>query len=152
MPDPRVLIRLRKTFDASHQLPYHQGKCARLHGHTYRVEVGLSGPVRADRPEDPQSGMVLDFASVKSALAGLLPDHLSLNDPVGAEVAHMSVPDRQSTWRHGLRNPTAERLAVLLYDLLKDAERTFDGAVIEYVRVWETDSADATYSGSEAAR
>ena len=32
------------SFDASHQLVGHFGKCANLHGHTYKVEVVLTGP------------------------------------------------------------------------------------------------------------
>ena len=43
------------TFEAAHQLPWHPGKCRNLHGHGYRLEVTVEGPVNDD-------GMVLDFA------------------------------------------------------------------------------------------
>jgi 6-pyruvoyltetrahydropterin/6-carboxytetrahydropterin synthase len=33
------------SFDSAHQLPNHDGKCRHLHGHTYRTEVELWGPV-----------------------------------------------------------------------------------------------------------
>jgi 6-pyruvoyltetrahydropterin/6-carboxytetrahydropterin synthase len=33
------------TFDAAHQLPNHGGKCRHPHGHTYKVEVALTGPM-----------------------------------------------------------------------------------------------------------
>lgn len=60
-------------FDSSHLLPGHK-KCGVPHGHTYKVEVTLEGPV--------QNGMVVDFDLVKSALKEALSklDHVHLND------------------------------------------------------------------------
>lgn len=51
------------TFDAAHQLPLHDGKCANLHGHTYRVEATFSGLIETGA--NPQQGMVVDFGVVK---------------------------------------------------------------------------------------
>lgn len=48
------------TFDASHILPKHPGKCSNLHGHTYHLRVGVKGPV------DPETGFVIDFTTLKS--------------------------------------------------------------------------------------
>ncbi len=55
-------------------------KCARLHGHTYRLIVAVDGPVRAD-------GFVVDFADVKAAVVPLISqlDHYLLNDIPGLE-------------------------------------------------------------------
>ena len=39
-------IRKRFRFEAAHTLPFHPGKCARMHGHSYRLEVAVSGPIR----------------------------------------------------------------------------------------------------------
>lgn len=83
------------TFEAAHRLPkVPEGhKCGRLHGHSYRVTVELSGPV------NPETGFVLDFADlsavVKPVVAQL--DHYYLND----------IP--------GLENPTSEILARWIY-------------------------------------
>jgi 6-pyruvoyltetrahydropterin/6-carboxytetrahydropterin synthase len=51
---------LRKTFrfEASHVLPKHPGKCARLHGHSWVLHVFVEGPVNAD------TGFVKDFAEI----------------------------------------------------------------------------------------
>lgn len=68
-------------FEASHQLPYHDGKCARLHGHSWVGAVICEGPVlQLGGSED---GMLLDYAAISAALAPLLADvldHYHLND------------------------------------------------------------------------
>ncbi len=90
-----------KTFslECAHRLPnVPEGhKCARLHGHSFRVEVHVAGPV-GDR-----SGWVMDFADVKDAFAPVFErlDHRCLND----------IP--------GLENPTSENLARWIWQALK---------------------------------
>jgi 6-pyruvoyltetrahydropterin/6-carboxytetrahydropterin synthase len=75
-----VQIRKSFTFEAAHVLPHHPGKCARLHGHSYRLDVVLEGPLQAT---GPATGMVEDFEVVsrvvKAAVIGEL-DHRSLNE------------------------------------------------------------------------
>jgi 6-pyruvoyltetrahydropterin/6-carboxytetrahydropterin synthase len=86
------------TFEAAHRLPSVPAghKCARLHGHSYRVEVHVTGEVGAD------SGWVLDFAEVAQACRPVREqlDHYYLND----------IP--------GLENPTSEVLARWIWDRL----------------------------------
>ena len=45
------------TFEAAHRLPWHGGRCRDLHGHGYRLEVTVEGPVDAN-------GVVIDFDDV----------------------------------------------------------------------------------------
>ena len=75
-----MLIRKSFTFEAAHVLPNHPGKCSRLHGHSYRLDVTLEGPLQA---EGPAAGMVEDFEAVsrvvKAAVIAEL-DHRSLNE------------------------------------------------------------------------
>src|SRR3954452_18448931 len=86
------------TFEAAHRLPYvpDDHKCSRLHGHSYRIEVRVSGPV------GNETGWVLDFADLKAAWRPLHDalDHRYLND----------VP--------GLENPTSENLARWIWERL----------------------------------
>jgi 6-pyruvoyltetrahydropterin/6-carboxytetrahydropterin synthase len=65
-------IRVEETFDAATSLPGHD-RCAGLHGHTYKVEVMVSG--------EPKDGVLADFREVRRALRGLLEDydHKALN-------------------------------------------------------------------------
>ena len=64
------------TFEAAHQLPWHDGKCRNLHGHSYRLEVTVEGPI------GPQ-GIVVDFADIKRVVERDVVDvydHRYLND------------------------------------------------------------------------
>lgn len=45
-------------FDAAHFLPNYKGKCEKLHGHTYKLEIVIEGGVKKD-------GMILDFVKMK---------------------------------------------------------------------------------------
>lgn len=86
-------MRIFKIFsiEAAHRLPRVPAghKCARLHGHSFRVELHVEGE------PDPETGWIMDFADLKAAFEPLYRqlDHNYLND----------VP--------GLENPTSERLA-----------------------------------------
>ena len=86
------------SFEAAHRLPYVPPghKCARLHGHSFRVSVHVEGPV------DVGSGWVRDFADLASAMAPIIDclDHRYLNEI------------------DGLDNPTSEVLARWIWDRL----------------------------------
>ena len=84
------------TIEAAHRLPnVPKGhKCARLHGHSFAVELHVGGE------PDAHTGWIMDFAEIKSAVKPILDrlDHFYLNE----------VP--------GLENPTSENLAVWIWD------------------------------------
>ena len=73
-------IRKRFSFEAAHVLPHHAGKCSRLHGHSYRLDVIVAGTLREG---GPAAGMVMDFDElaqiVRTAVVDEL-DHRSLNE------------------------------------------------------------------------
>lgn len=109
-------------FEAAHALPNVPPghKCARLHGHSYRLDVHVAGPV------DPHAGWVMDFADIQAAVKPILDqvDHRLLSD----------VP--------GLANSTAELLARFIWDRLRP---TLPG--LTQVVVWESDSNRCIYRG-----
>lgn len=112
----RVTKRFR--FEAAHWLPYHDGKCRNLHGHSYVLDVTCAGHVIEDNPGRSDSGMVIDFADVGAIVKPLVAqlDHKCFNDV--------------------LVNPTAERiLGYIVARLLKtDSMREQLAAV----RLYET--------------
>lgn len=83
MHQARLAI-LTKTvqFEAAHCLPGHRGKCAQLHGHSYRLEVSLRGSLKQE-PGASDDGMVMDLQDLSeiihcTVLARL--DHRYLNE------------------------------------------------------------------------
>ena len=109
------------TFEAAHRLPHvpEGHKCARLHGHSFRIEVRVHGEV------DPATGMVIDFAEIKAAFAPLQEqlDHHYLNEV------------------DGLDNPTSENLARWIWD------RLVDRLPLSRIVVRETCTSGCSYSG-----
>ncbi|MFI9640461.1 6-carboxytetrahydropterin synthase QueD [Micromonospora sp. NPDC051925] len=109
------------TFEAAHRLPHVPAghKCARLHGHSYRVQVHVEGDV------DPEAGWVMDFGDLKKAFEPLRErlDHYYLNE----------VP--------GLENPTSEVLARWIWD------RLIDQLPLSAVMVRETCTSGCVYRG-----
>ena len=74
-------------FDAAHYLPEYNGKCERLHGHTYKLVVKVQGT-----PD--HEGMVIDFIRLKNivkenVLVHL--DHACINAALGRKHQHMGM-------------------------------------------------------------
>lgn len=67
---------LRKSFafEASHVLTGHNGKCARLHGHSYVMTLVLRG-ARLQR-SGPQRNMLADFCDISAAAKKIIASHL----------------------------------------------------------------------------
>jgi 6-pyruvoyltetrahydropterin/6-carboxytetrahydropterin synthase len=118
-------ISVQAHYDAAHLLRYHEGKCARMHGHRYTVEVA----VRA--PEVGIEGMVYDFGDLKKHLRELAGrfDHQNLNEiPPFTEI-----------------ESTAENQAKFFFDEIKKRlpSKLADGLV--YARVSESPGQWAQY-------
>lgn len=130
------MFRVEKDFrfEASHFLPEHDGKCRRLHGHSYTGRVVVAGERLVDG--GPKDGMLVDFGVLGAALKLVVDerlDHRHLNEATG------------------LRAPTAEALARWIFEeLRRDAVLSLAlseaGARLEAVTVEETRTSRATYS------
>jgi 6-pyruvoyltetrahydropterin/6-carboxytetrahydropterin synthase len=112
------------TVEAAHRLPNVPPghKCARLHGHSFRIALHVEGPVDGD------AGWVMDFAAVKEAFQPLYDqlDHNYLNEI------------------EGLTNPTSENLARWIWQRLRP---TLPGLCQVVVR--ETCTSGCIYRGEE---
>jgi 6-pyruvoyl tetrahydropterin synthase/QueD family protein len=87
------------TFEAAHRLPFVPAdhKCARLHGHSFKVEVHVGGEV------DPATGWIIDFAEIKGAFK-----------PLHARLDHNYLNEID-----GLENPTSENIARWIWQRLE---------------------------------
>ncbi len=92
---PKIDLIREFNFEASHSLPWHQGKCKNLHGHTYRLFVTISQELN-------ENGVVMEFYDLKTLVNREVIDHLD----------HKHLNDL-------LDNPTAENIALWVWDRLK---------------------------------
>lgn len=114
------------TFEAAHRLPkVPEGhKCARLHGHSFRVSIHVEGEL------DPALGWVTDFADLAAAWRPL----------------HEQLDHRYLNEIDGLENPTSEVLAIWIWDRLAEA---LPG--LSQVGVRETCTSGCAYRGPARA-
>jgi 6-pyruvoyltetrahydropterin/6-carboxytetrahydropterin synthase len=68
------ILNVRDTFQAAHFLKEYKGKCEKIHGHTFQVEVQIRVTELA------KTGIGVDFKDIKKRLSKILPDHTLLND------------------------------------------------------------------------
>ncbi|TWH49122.1 6-carboxytetrahydropterin synthase QueD [Sporomusa sp. KB1] len=112
-------------FEAAHQLPDYPGKCSRLHGHNWKVEVTVAGH------ELNHLGMVMDFKDLKAEVGKVIDklDHYYLND----------LPAFKAM------NPTAENIAKYIYDSLAKQSSFQQTIKICCVQVWESPRSAVKY-------
>lgn len=111
------------TFEASHQLKHHDGKCANLHGHSYTLLVELSSAGLHD--SGPQTNMVADFGLISKAVKKLISSHLD----------HHHLNNSLHT-----NSPTAEFIANWCFDHLSPLLPSLSAVTIK-----ETANATATF-------
>lgn len=135
----RVRITKRYTFEAAHSLPNYEGKCSRLHGHSYKLEVTVSGCIdtesitRAFQNDEPvlaEEGMVIDFSALKRCIKSVVEvyDHSNLND-------HFVLP-------------TAEVMSVQIFNDIQ-YKLGNHSVRVESVKLWETEDSYAEYRGEK---
>ncbi|MGB9607024.1 MAG: 6-carboxytetrahydropterin synthase QueD [bacterium] len=116
-------IVLRESFSAAHFLRGYKGKCERVHGHNYLVEVQIVGEKLDD------IGILWDFNEGKRILRGILEglDHSLLNKDSPLSPL----------------NPTAENIARFIFEKMK--ENIPSHLKLKRVTVWETGTSAGYY-------
>jgi 6-pyruvoyltetrahydropterin/6-carboxytetrahydropterin synthase len=119
-------VTIEETFAAGHALRNYRGKCENVHGHNYRCQVSIQG-AKLD-----EIGLLVDFVELKRVVHGVLDrmDHQWLNEFPPFDVL----------------NPSAENMAKYIYDEVASGLQSKAGIRVESVRLWETDTASATYT------
>lgn len=112
-------------FEAAHCLPDYPGKCSRLHGHNWKVEVTVEGN------QLNQLGMLMDFHELKQETQAVIAtlDHYYLND----------------TEAFSNMNPTSENIAQYIYEKLSDRPAFNNTIQLRSVKVWESPHSAALY-------
>jgi len=118
-------VTIEETFAAGHALRNYHGKCENVHGHNYRCQVTLQGA------ELDSIGLLVDFVELKKVVHGVLDrmDHQWLNEFPPFDVL----------------NPSAENMAKYIFDEVSVGLKSRDGVRVGSIRLWETDTASATY-------
>ncbi|MQA91565.1 MAG: 6-carboxytetrahydropterin synthase QueD [Gemmatimonas sp.] len=117
-------ISVKSHYDAAHFIRDYNGKCERLHGHRYEVEVALAFEGLG------RGGIAYDFSDAKRHLREITGelDHQNLNElPAFAEI-----------------ESSAENQARFIYEAMKRRLGEI-GPNLLYARVWETPNQWAQY-------
>lgn len=113
-------------FEACHHLPFYKGACSRLHGHSYKLEVTVSGMINKDET-DPKCGMIMDFKDLKALVKEEVIDkydHEDLNE--------------------FFDNPTAEIMVKqMAVDIMSKLPK---GVFLISCKLWETSTSYAEWS------
>jgi len=118
-------VTIEETFAAGHALRNYRGKCENVHGHNYRCQVSLEGE------QLDEVGLLVDFVELKRVVHSVLDrlDHQWLNE----------FPPFDKL------NPSAENMARYIYEEVNAGFTQRAGVRLASVRLWETDTAFATY-------
>ena len=117
-------------FDATHRLMHYQGKCSRLHGHRWRVQVWMAG-----KP-DPVTGILVDYNQIREVIERF--DHqviLNREDPMAECLRRFHEVDTTEG------DPSSETLAAEIERMIEgECLRNGNAARVTRIRVWESDT------------
>ena len=122
-----VTVTKQFSFEACHHLPHYDGACHNLHGHSYKLEVTVSGSIIKDET-NPKCGMIIDFKDLKKIVNEVAVnkyDHANLND--------------------FFQNPTAEIMVrQIAEDIICNLHNNPDISLLS-VKLWETTTSYAEW-------
>lgn len=140
-----MLVTKEIEIDLGHRVTNHKSKCASLHGHRYKIEVGVDDKVISTKGSSDE-GMVIDFGDLKQIMMMTLDknfDHgfiLWEEDPMVAKIKE----DTKTKLTVVSFIPTAENLAEY-WGKMMTIELQRKGISLSYLRVWETPTSTATW-------
>lgn len=123
----RITVVKKFTFEACHHLVKYKGACERPHGHSYKLEIGVSG-----FPD--YRGLVIDFKELKALV----------NDLIISKVDHYDLNDEMVKSFNMNGNTTCENMVQTFFEVL-DSEITGmqPSLRLEFVKLWETEDSYA---------
>ena len=110
-------------FEACHHLPYYEGACHNVHGHSYKLDVTVEGQIIKD---GPKQGMIIDFKDLKKIVKENVVDKLDHSD-----------------LNEFYANPTAELMVTdIAYSIMQKLPKE---VYLVSVKLWETEDSYAEY-------
>lgn len=124
---PTWTLHTEFTFDAAHFIDGYEGKCGRMHGHTYKVHLSAKSHKLHPSKYLDTDDMVCDFRELKWAGKG----------PEKGGFDHTVLNEEMPT------NPSAERIAEFIY---KETAKRIPDDIKLHITVWETDTCWVEYT------
>lgn len=149
----KVYITKHFEFEACHYLPVYEGKCAKLHGHSYKMDVTVSRPMNTEQIKGSVSllgvsqkvGVAPQKESSSPSKSYMVMDFGELSSIVKEHI--INVLDH-NTLNNYFTQPTAEVMVICIFDKLKKIiEGTYYNVTLESVKLWETSTSFAEYKG-----
>lgn len=124
----KVYVTKEYGFESAHHLVNYDGDCANVHGHSYKLQVTVSGDIDENEQKYANECMVLDFKELKRIVKEQVIDHHDHKD-----------------LNKLYENPTAE---IMVIGIFKDIQEHLPKDVkLESVKLWETATSFAEYRG-----
>ncbi|AWI50968.1 6-carboxytetrahydropterin synthase QueD [Actinobacillus porcitonsillarum] len=131
------------SFDMAHMLDGHDGKCQNLHGHTYKLQVEVTGNLHLD---GAKRGMVMDYSDLKAVVKQHILDPMDhafiydLQSEKETKVAQLLMDLDSKVYGIPSRT-TAEEMAKYMFEKLANV-----GLPVSLIRLWETPTSYCEYS------
>ena len=118
----------------AHRLTFHNGKCRNLHGHTYKLEITISGDIN-------KNGIIIDFGDLKEIVIKNIIDKLDHSTAI-YEKDSLLLTNFPKVLKYNIfpYETTAENLSKWIFDKLTKLLK------IKKVRLWETPTNQVTYT------
>lgn len=133
----------------AHTLYEYDGLCRNIHGHSYNLEVTISGEPR-NVPGHPKDGMVLDFSELKSIVKSQIVDRFD-----HALMVNSLVPEKQMELLGQTTDriivvdfqPTSENIVIFIASILQ--QHLPAGVNLFSIRLYETITSFAEWFASD---
>ncbi len=154
-----ITIQVRHNFETAHRLPFLEGKCENIHGHSWWASFDIGA---VDKPGGiDRFGISVEYGQVKKIVRDWIDKHLDHGAMLGTDDALLDAfqADRSKVFIFGRTDqayegfsydrlpwPTVEAVAQMLSDKIQEAlDAQFDGLYVNSVYVKETHVNSATY-------
>lgn len=144
-----MLISKTIEIDMGHRVPNHKSKCRNIHGHRWKIEVGVDDKVISESGR-PDEGMVIDFGDVKELMMKAFDepfDHgfMMYKDDPFVEIFEELRGEHSQKIIFTDFIPTSENLAAYFFELISPMLQG-RGIALEHVKIWETPNSTSIFT------